>query len=68
MPHLPRPVNFNDGRWGDWLVSDQRFVDGRPDVLTYQTEVLTEAVRVSGVPMAESSPRPPAPTAISSSR
>ncbi len=53
VPHLPRPVNFNDGRWGDWLVSDQRGVDGRPDVLTWQTPVLTEAVRVSGVPMAD---------------
>ncbi len=53
VPHLPRPVNFNDGRWGDWLVSDQRGVDGRPDVLTWQTPVLTDAVRVSGVPMAD---------------
>jgi putative CocE/NonD family hydrolase len=53
VPHLPRPVNFDDGRWPDWLVSDQRHVDGRPDVLTYQTEVLTEPVRVSGAPIAE---------------
>ncbi|MBY0284241.1 MAG: CocE/NonD family hydrolase, partial [Sphingomonas sp.] len=53
VPHLPRPVNFGDGRWQDWLVSDQRSVDGRPDVMTYQTEVLTKPVRVSGVPMAD---------------
>jgi predicted acyl esterase len=53
VPHLPRPVNFGDGRWGDWLVSDQRHADGRPDVMTYQTEVLTAPVRVSGAPMAE---------------
>lgn len=53
VPHLPRPVNFDDGRWPDWLVSDQRHADGRPDVLTYQTEVLTEPVRVSGAPIAE---------------
>jgi putative CocE/NonD family hydrolase len=53
VPHLPRPVNFQDGRWGDWLVSDQRGVDGRPDVLTYRTPVLTEAVRVSGAPIAD---------------
>lgn len=52
VPHLPRPVNFRDGRWGDWLVSDQRSVDGRPDVLTFQTEVLTQPVRVSGAPFA----------------
>ena len=53
VPHLPRPVNFEDGRWGDWLVSDQRGVDGRPDVMTYQTPVLTKAVRVSGAPIAD---------------
>ena len=41
-------LNFGDGRWGDWLVSDQRHADGRPDVMTYQTPALTEAVRVSG--------------------
>jgi putative CocE/NonD family hydrolase len=52
VPHLPRPVNFNDGRWGDWLVSDQRHADGRPDVLTFQTDVLTQPVRVSGAPIA----------------
>jgi putative CocE/NonD family hydrolase len=53
VPHLPRPVNFGDGRWGDYLVTDQRFVDGRPDVMTYQTEVLKAPVRVSGAPIAD---------------
>jgi putative CocE/NonD family hydrolase len=53
VPHLPRPVNFNDGRWGDWLVSDQRSVDGRTDVMTYTTPALTQTVRVSGVPWAD---------------
>ncbi len=53
VPHLSRPVNFNDGRWGDWLVQDQRFADGRPDVMTYQTPVLTAAMRVSGAPIAD---------------
>ncbi len=53
VPHLPRPVNFGDGRWGDWLVSDQRGVDGRTDVMTYTTEVLTTPVRVSGAPIAD---------------
>lgn len=53
VPHLPRPINFGDGRWGDWLVSDQRHVDGRPDVMVYMTPVLTEAVRVSGAPIAD---------------
>ena len=53
VPHLPRPVNFGDGRWGDYLVTDQRFVDGRTDVLTYESEVLTQPVRVSGPPIAD---------------
>ncbi|MBX9795248.1 CocE/NonD family hydrolase [Sphingomonas sp.] len=53
VPHLPRPVNFDDGRWGDWLVSDQRHVDGRPDVMTYVSPVLATPLSVSGVPVAE---------------
>src|SRR5258706_2797604 len=32
VPHLPRPVNFNDGRWGSWLVTHQRSFDGRIDM------------------------------------
>ncbi|MCW6535191.1 CocE/NonD family hydrolase [Sphingomonas lycopersici] len=54
VPHLPRPVNLGDGdRWKSWLVQDQRAVDGRPDVMTYQTAPLTAPVRVSGAPIAE---------------
>ena len=53
VPHLPRPVNFDDGRWGDWLVQDQRSVDGRTDVLSFTTAALTKTVRVSGVPWAD---------------
>ena len=53
VPHLSRPVNFDDGRWGDWLVSDQRHVDGRTDVMVYRTEPLTKAMRVSGAPFAD---------------
>ena len=53
VPHLSRPVNFDDGRWGAWLVQDQRFADGRPDVLTYMTEPLTTPVKLSGVPFAD---------------
>jgi len=52
VPYLPRPVRFADGdAWRRWLVTDQRFVDGRPDVLTYTTPVLTEPVRISGAPV-----------------
>ncbi|GAA3766280.1 CocE/NonD family hydrolase [Terriglobus aquaticus] len=50
VPYSPRPVTGSD--WGQWLVLDQRFVDGRPDVLTWQTAPLKEAMRVSGEPTA----------------
>ena len=53
VPYLPRPINFDDGRWGDWLVSDQRSVDGRTDVMSYSTPALTKTVKVSGVPWAD---------------
>jgi uncharacterized protein len=39
--------------WSKWLVHDQRFVDGRTDVLTYETPALTAPVRVRGVPVAD---------------
>jgi len=51
VPYRPRPVFSGDGEaWRTWLVTDQRFVDGRPDVLTYVTEPLTKSVRLSGAP------------------
>ena len=54
VPYVPRPVRFADGeRWRQWLVTDQRSVADRTDVLTYQTPVLTAPVRVSGAPMAD---------------
>jgi putative CocE/NonD family hydrolase len=62
VPFLPRPVmdpffqmDLGTGYlpWSQWLVNDQRFVDGRPDVLVYETPVLTSAVRVRGIPVAD---------------
>jgi putative CocE/NonD family hydrolase len=51
VPYKTRPVVANDAEgWRRWLVDDQRFVDGRQDVLTYETEPLTAPVRVSGAP------------------
>lgn len=51
VPYRARPVATDDGAgWTTWLVQDQRFADGRPDVLTYTTEPLKEPMRVSGVP------------------
>jgi uncharacterized protein len=51
VPYRTRPVVADDGdAWRHWLVDDQRFVDGRTDVLTYVTAPLTAPLRVSGVP------------------
>jgi putative CocE/NonD family hydrolase len=51
VAYLPRPVDAEDEEsWRTWLVKDQRFVDGRLDVLTYETEPLTAPLRVSGRP------------------
>jgi predicted acyl esterase len=35
-------------RGSDYMYEDQRFAATRPDVLVYQTEVLTEDVTISG--------------------
>jgi len=54
VPYLPRPVHFTDSeRWKTWLVTDQRSVADRTDVLTYQTPVLSAPVRISGPPVAD---------------
>ena len=51
VPFAPRPVRFGDrDMWTTWLVQDQRFVDGRPDVLTYVSEPLTAPLRIAGAP------------------
>jgi putative CocE/NonD family hydrolase len=51
VPYRTRPVVASDGEaWRHWLVDDQRFVEGRPDVLTYETEPLAAPLRVSGAP------------------
>jgi putative CocE/NonD family hydrolase len=63
VPFLPRPVMdpffelWTTGKgyapWSKWLVHDQRFVDGRTDVLSYETPTLTSPLRVRGIPMAD---------------
>mgnify|MGYP001586154939 CR=1 FL=1 len=49
---LSKPVPFTaeiTTRQGPlWIVEDQRFVAGRPDVLVYQSDVLTEDVTIGG--------------------
>jgi putative CocE/NonD family hydrolase len=52
VPYLPRPVRFSDtDAWRRWLVTDQRFVADRTDVLTYSTAPLSTPVRISGAPV-----------------
>jgi putative CocE/NonD family hydrolase len=37
--------------WPQWLVDDQREASGRTDVLAYESDVLSEPVRIAGQPM-----------------
>ena len=54
VPYVPRPVRFADTpRWQTWLTTDQRPFANRPDVLVFETGVLTSPVRISGVPLAD---------------
>jgi uncharacterized protein len=53
VPYRHRPVDMtypedHPGGWYTWLVEDQRFVDSRPDVLTWQTGELEEDVTLAG--------------------
>jgi putative CocE/NonD family hydrolase len=46
VPFMPRP---DDGTaWPTWLEQDQRFADGRPDVLSWESEPLTEDLTIAG--------------------
>jgi hypothetical protein len=52
VPYRLRPIQQTyDERgsdWYPWLVEDQRFVQGRPDVLTWETPPLKEDVAIAG--------------------
>jgi uncharacterized protein len=52
VPYRHRPIEptyYPKGSgWSTWLLEDQRFVDGRPDVLTWKTEPLASDVVVAG--------------------
>ena len=51
VPFLPRPISLGDAdQWHSWLVHDQRFVDGRTDVLTYTSAPLSGPVHIMGAP------------------
>jgi putative CocE/NonD family hydrolase len=47
-----QPVGYDPPRltWEYWLVDDQREASGRPDVLTFTSDVLRDPVKVSGQP------------------
>ncbi|HTT82041.1 MAG TPA: CocE/NonD family hydrolase [Rhizomicrobium sp.] len=54
VTYLPRPVRFSDtDAWRTWLVRDQRDISDRPDVLSYETPVLTQPVKLEGAPVAD---------------
>jgi hypothetical protein len=51
VPYRTRPIEATYGpgsRWFTWLTEDQRFVQNRPDVLSWETDVLQEDVTVTG--------------------
>ncbi|MBN2246761.1 MAG: CocE/NonD family hydrolase [Candidatus Aminicenantes bacterium] len=45
---VPYSAHIGTHQGHTWMVEDQRFVSGRPDVLVYQTEVLTEDITIAG--------------------
>ena len=49
VPFRARPID--SASWSRWLVDDQREMSGRPDVLTFTSDVLTAPVKISGEPI-----------------
>jgi putative CocE/NonD family hydrolase len=52
VPYRRRPIEptyyASGSGWYTWLLEDQRFVQGRPDVATWETETLQSDVTVAG--------------------
>ena len=52
VPYRPRPVELTydprGSRWERWMTEDQRFVEGRSDVLTWQTPPLANDITIAG--------------------
>lgn len=52
VPYRPRPIQATyhprGSDWYSWLTQDQRFVHNRPDVLSWESDVLTEDITISG--------------------
>ncbi|WP_353481626.1 CocE/NonD family hydrolase [Haliscomenobacter sp.] len=56
VPYRTRPIEQTYGpgsRWFTWMTEDQRFVDGRPDVLSWETDVLENDVTITGKVIAD---------------
>src|SRR5262249_55067460 len=56
VPFVRRPhqaMGYEEGNpWPRWLVDDQREASGRPDVVTFTSDVLTEPMKITGEPIA----------------
>jgi putative CocE/NonD family hydrolase len=50
VPYRPRPIEptYPEPGWRTWLVEDQRFVSGRPDVLSWESDTLPQDLTVTG--------------------
>jgi putative CocE/NonD family hydrolase len=50
VPYRQRPISptYPGGDWRTWEVADQRFVDNRPDVLTYVSAPLEHDLTITG--------------------
>jgi uncharacterized protein len=50
VPYRQRPISptYPGGDWRTWEVADQRFVDHRPDVLTFTSTPLPQDLTISG--------------------
>ena len=50
VPYRQRPISptYPGGDWRTWEVADQRFVENRPDVLSFVSETLDHDITVTG--------------------
>lgn len=50
VPYRQRPISptYPGGDWPEWEVQDQRFVEHRPDVLTFESATLDDDLRAAG--------------------
>ena len=55
VPYRARPIKTSGydtcAQWACWLTDDQREASGRPDVVSFTTDVLTQPVTVRGQPV-----------------